>query len=178
MKEKRLKTFISWISFLLLILVVAFAIYLFNNVYFNIVYFIVAMVLMYLTSVDKPLNNYIYRKIHLQAVQISHKFLIWCWFHRMQHCRNVVCCMKPATMLKSSGHIQTGFLMSQKHRCSSQRLKKKKCVLTLKKARTHFLYWNRSAKHKATRSVICCIRVIRPCGTSQRWRRITLTKVN
>ncbi|MCT3282029.1 hypothetical protein C6Y11_05480 [Lactiplantibacillus pentosus] len=65
MKEKRLKTFISWISFLLLILVVAFAIYLFNNVYFNIVYFIVAMVLMYLTSVDKPLNNYIYRKIHL-----------------------------------------------------------------------------------------------------------------
>lgn len=65
MKEKRLKTFISWISFLLLILVVALAIYLFNNVYFNIVYFIVAMVLMYLTSVDKPLNNYIYRKIHL-----------------------------------------------------------------------------------------------------------------
>lgn len=65
MKEKRLKTFISWISFLLLILVVAFAIYLFNNVYFNIVYFIVAMVLMYLTSVGKPLNNYIYRKIHL-----------------------------------------------------------------------------------------------------------------
>ncbi|AYG37616.1 hypothetical protein CFI14_03660 [Lactiplantibacillus pentosus] len=65
MKEKRLKTFISWISFLLLILVVAFAIYLFNNVYFNIVYFIVAMVFMYLTSVDKPLNNYIYRKIHL-----------------------------------------------------------------------------------------------------------------
>ncbi|AYJ42162.1 hypothetical protein EFP25_07740 [Lactiplantibacillus pentosus] len=65
MKEKRLKTFISWISFLLLILMVAFAIYLFNNVYFNIVYFIVAMVLMYLTSVDKPLNNYIYRKIHL-----------------------------------------------------------------------------------------------------------------
>ncbi len=65
MKEKRLKTFISWISFLLLILMVAFAIYLFNNVYFNIVYFIVAMVLMYLASVDKPLNNYIYRKIHL-----------------------------------------------------------------------------------------------------------------
>ncbi|PRO82512.1 hypothetical protein C6Y10_12715 [Lactiplantibacillus pentosus] len=65
MKEKRLKTFISWISFLLLILMVAFAIYLFNNVYFNIVYFIVAMVLMYLTSVDKSLNNYIYRKIHL-----------------------------------------------------------------------------------------------------------------
>lgn len=65
MKEKRLKIFISWISFLLLILMVAFAIYLFNNVYFNIVYFIVAMVLMYLTSVDKPLNNYIYRKIHL-----------------------------------------------------------------------------------------------------------------
>ncbi|AUI78527.1 MULTISPECIES: hypothetical protein [Lactiplantibacillus] len=65
MKEKRLKIFISWISFLLLILVVALAINLFNNVYFNIVYFIVAMVLMYLTSVDKPLNNYIYRKIHL-----------------------------------------------------------------------------------------------------------------
>ncbi|MDO7805755.1 hypothetical protein Q7Q91_12250 [Lactiplantibacillus pentosus] len=65
MKEKRLKIFISWISFLLLILVVALAIYLFNNVYFNIVYFIVAMVFMYLTSVDKPLNNYIYRKIHL-----------------------------------------------------------------------------------------------------------------
>ncbi|MCT3287033.1 hypothetical protein [Lactiplantibacillus pentosus] len=65
MKEKRLKIFISWISFLLLILVLALAIYLFNNVYFNIVYFIVAMVLMYLTSVDKPLNNYIYRKIHL-----------------------------------------------------------------------------------------------------------------
>ncbi|PRO95135.1 hypothetical protein C6Y08_06370 [Lactiplantibacillus pentosus] len=65
MKEKRLKIFISWISFLLLILVVALAIYLFNNVYFNIVYFIVAMILMYLTSVDKPLNNYIYRKIHL-----------------------------------------------------------------------------------------------------------------
>lgn len=43
----------------------ALAINLFNNVYFNIVYFIVAMVLMYLTSVDKPLNNYIYRKIHL-----------------------------------------------------------------------------------------------------------------
>lgn len=65
MKEKRSKTFISWISFLLLILVVALAICLFNNVYFNIMYFIVAMVLMYLTSVDKPLNNYIYRKIHL-----------------------------------------------------------------------------------------------------------------
>ncbi|RMW41054.1 hypothetical protein D6U17_17215 [Lactiplantibacillus pentosus] len=65
MKEKWVKIFISWISFLLLILVVALAIYLFNNVYFNIVYFIVAIVLMYLTSVDKPLNNYIYRKIHL-----------------------------------------------------------------------------------------------------------------
>lgn len=57
--------------------------------------------------------------------------------------------------------------------------KEKVCSkLPLKKARTHFLYWNRSAKHKATRSVVCCIRVIRPCGTSQRWRRTTLTKVN
>ncbi len=50
MKEKWVKIFISWISFLLLILVVALAIYLFNNVYFNIVYFIVAIVLMYLMS--------------------------------------------------------------------------------------------------------------------------------
>ncbi len=57
--------------------------------------------------------------------------------------------------------------------------KEKVCSkLPLKKARTHFLYWNRSAKHKATRSVVCCIRVIRPCGTSHRWRRTTLTKVN
>ena len=64
MKEKRLKKFISWTSFLLLIIVMVLAIYLLNNVYFNIAYFVVAIVLMYFTSVDKPLNNYIYRKIH------------------------------------------------------------------------------------------------------------------
>lgn len=63
MKELRLKKRISWISFFVLFVLLGVAIFYFGNVYFNIFYFIVAMILMYFTSAGKPLNNYIYQYI-------------------------------------------------------------------------------------------------------------------
>nr|SPO49468.1 hypothetical protein PLAC02_P62 [Ligilactobacillus acidipiscis] len=64
MEELKLKKLISWTSFVILLVLLGATLYYFYNIYFNIIYVILALALEYLTNVDKPLNNYIYHHIN------------------------------------------------------------------------------------------------------------------